>query len=146
MASQSGLNPKRVTNSAHCGKMGHDDSNCWTKRYSALNRLSIDIVESIKGVENAKPCDYENSEKVGIDMEEVRCEIVATTNRTSDCEPVTKTMRGNDGMDFISLLTKPNDTVQAPAKMMNKRKASRKIRVRRSEVCIYATESAVRIC
>lgn len=63
--------------------------------------MSLDIVETMIGDENANDLDDKKYEYVGIYMEEGRFEVVKTTKRAADGEPGTKKMHDKGGMERI---------------------------------------------
>lgn len=70
--------------------MGHDDSSWWAKQSSAINRVSFDGFISMYGDGTSNKSVKGKSEEVGIYMEAVNAEFMATMKHMVDGKPVPK--------------------------------------------------------
>lgn len=75
--------------------------------------------------ENAKDLDFRKFENIGIVIEEVRCDAVAAKKSTANGGPIAIKLLSNDGRERLTSFIIPNETVQEPAKILQRRNASR---------------------
>jgi len=102
-------NPERRVKCGNCGRMGHGEGNCWSKKVDSDAKQKVDFKDEVTIIQKKKSDTGEavtvvEEAQSDLDLTILTDEPVATTKRRHDGEEVPKRQKSSSGLAIPNLL------------------------------------------